>query len=333
MGSTGATGPTGPAGSISVSDVQGNTKTYAADTGTANTYAVALSPALGAYAAGVGVEFRVTNANTGASTLNVNGLGAKALTKSGTTALASGDLKAGQIVTAIYDGTQFQLQGVGGAGLPWPDLAFAADIPAASPNAMDDEFAGSSLNGSLWTTLNLLSGQSITVANGLVTFTTSSAIQSRLLAIVQPTPAGTWRVRTKIYQDCATSDFIGMGLCMRRTSGSLQCLGVVPMIHVSFNHQNTILALKINNVTYSSELDCYYYPGTTWYMDAEYDGTNVNFYISASGRSFSKCFSESAATFLGGAPDQVGLYMHPWCNTSNGNWAGQFSADFFRRIA
>lgn len=49
---------------------------YAADTGTANTYAVAPVPAYGAYFTGLVIQMAPANANTGTSTLNVNGLGA-----------------------------------------------------------------------------------------------------------------------------------------------------------------------------------------------------------------------------------------------------------------
>jgi hypothetical protein len=62
-----------------------------------------------AYFAGSTVAFVASGANTGATTLNINGLGAKSITKQGSTALAQGDIKAGQIVMATYDGTQFQL--------------------------------------------------------------------------------------------------------------------------------------------------------------------------------------------------------------------------------
>jgi hypothetical protein len=95
-------------------DAQNETYSYAVDTGSANTYAIALATAPSSYVAGLTVQFKIATANTGASTLNVNGLGAKSLTKNGTSALASADLTVGKVVTAVYDGTQFQLQGVGG---------------------------------------------------------------------------------------------------------------------------------------------------------------------------------------------------------------------------
>ena len=61
-------------------------------------------------------EIIFTNANTGASTININGLGAKTLKKSVSTDLASGDILAGQSFIIVYDGTNFQMIGLGGSG-------------------------------------------------------------------------------------------------------------------------------------------------------------------------------------------------------------------------
>jgi hypothetical protein len=48
-------------------------------------------------------------ANTGATTLAVNGLTAKAIKKSVSTDLGSGDIALGAIYEVVYDGTNFQL--------------------------------------------------------------------------------------------------------------------------------------------------------------------------------------------------------------------------------
>lgn len=73
------------------------------------TGSTAATSAVSAYAAGQVFRFVAAGANTGAVTLNVNGLGAKAVTKRGATALAAGDIAAGSVVTVVYDGTQFQM--------------------------------------------------------------------------------------------------------------------------------------------------------------------------------------------------------------------------------
>lgn len=79
------------------------------DTGSANTYVITLANAPTAYAKYQMFRFIAKIANSGASTLNVNGLGAKALVKNVNVPLITGDILTGQIITAIYDGTNFQI--------------------------------------------------------------------------------------------------------------------------------------------------------------------------------------------------------------------------------
>lgn len=86
---------------------------YAADSGAADAYVVTLAPALSAHVVGMPIRFKATNANTGASTININSLGAIAIKKNVSSALAAGDIAAGQIVTVVYDGTNYQLAGTG----------------------------------------------------------------------------------------------------------------------------------------------------------------------------------------------------------------------------
>lgn len=62
---------------------------------------------------GVPVRFLPANANTGAATANVNGVGAANILKpnnGGLTALTGGELRASQMATIIFDGTQWVLQ-------------------------------------------------------------------------------------------------------------------------------------------------------------------------------------------------------------------------------
>ena len=88
--------------------VQGGAATFITVTGT-DTLTGTVSPALSAYATGNQFSFLVANTNTGAVTINVDGVGAKAITSTGTTALVAGDMVAGQAIEIIYDGTRFQL--------------------------------------------------------------------------------------------------------------------------------------------------------------------------------------------------------------------------------
>lgn len=88
--------------------IQQQSYIYSADSGGANAYAVTLSPAP-SLVAGSEVCFLAANGNSGASTLAVNGGSAKSIKKNGSSTLGSGDIASGQIVCAIYDGTNFQL--------------------------------------------------------------------------------------------------------------------------------------------------------------------------------------------------------------------------------
>ena len=81
------------------------------DSGSANAYVVALAPAATAYVAGMQVDFKAANSNTGASTINVNGLGVVNILQAGGTApLFPNQIRLGDVVSITYDGTQFQLE-------------------------------------------------------------------------------------------------------------------------------------------------------------------------------------------------------------------------------
>ena len=67
--------------------------------------------ALSAYPSHLLIVAKANHSNTGAATLNVDGLGAKAIVKSASTALSAGDIVSGAIYLLSYDGTNFQILG------------------------------------------------------------------------------------------------------------------------------------------------------------------------------------------------------------------------------
>lgn len=79
--------------------------------GSANAYTLTTGQSLSAYASGQRFCIRASFSNSGAATINVDGLGAKNLTKNGATAVASGDIVSGSFYLIAYDGTQFQILG------------------------------------------------------------------------------------------------------------------------------------------------------------------------------------------------------------------------------
>lgn len=83
--------------------------TYGPETGVANAYVVTLTPAPTAYTAGMTIKFMAINANTGASTIDVNGLGVKSIKMEDGSNPAGGVIMAGAVVTVVYNGTNFQI--------------------------------------------------------------------------------------------------------------------------------------------------------------------------------------------------------------------------------
>lgn len=90
------------------SQIQGGTDKLITVTGT-DTLTGSMTPTLTAYAAGNQFSFVVANTNTGAVTINIDGVGSKSITRTGSTALVAGDLVANQVALIEYDGTRFQL--------------------------------------------------------------------------------------------------------------------------------------------------------------------------------------------------------------------------------
>lgn len=85
---------------------------YFVDSGSVNAMVISVpSPLVAAYAAGVPLQVKVAVTNTGAVTINVNGLGAVAVTYPNLSAIAAGQFVAGSILPLQFDGTRFQYLG------------------------------------------------------------------------------------------------------------------------------------------------------------------------------------------------------------------------------
>ena len=82
---------------------------YAVDAVGTDAYAITLPGGLSVPYVGMEIVFKAGTANTTGATLAVNGGTAKAIVKDVSTALATGDILANQIVKVVYDGTNFQM--------------------------------------------------------------------------------------------------------------------------------------------------------------------------------------------------------------------------------
>jgi hypothetical protein len=88
-----------------------------ADTSSSSTtYTCTTTPSIAALTKGDTFIFTSANqANSGASTLNIDAIGAKTLQKWEGTALAAGDIASGGALVVVYDGTNLQLMTIGNA--------------------------------------------------------------------------------------------------------------------------------------------------------------------------------------------------------------------------
>ena len=155
---------------------------YATTTGSANNYAVTLNPAPASLVEGLCVAVKIHVTNTGTSTLNVNGKGAKTIKKPNGNNLVSGNLKAGSVYTVRYNGTNFILQGSDSSGNATP-----GDVTAGKTFSNDDD---TDLVG----TLPILGNRSTTlIINGpgtpQVVIPSGRIDQSTIVAKIDPSKA------------------------------------------------------------------------------------------------------------------------------------------------
>ena len=89
--------------------VSGGVNSYSDSSGVANSIVVTTPLTLSGVQVGMSVNVKVANSNTGATTLNLNSLGAEQVTKQNGVALASGDLCANHEYTFVENGTSWDL--------------------------------------------------------------------------------------------------------------------------------------------------------------------------------------------------------------------------------
>ena len=103
---------------------------FAIDTGTPNAMVISLVPALDAYSAGTPLHVLVAHNNTGAATIQANGLGVRGVKRPDGSDLQSDDLVAGMIANLIDTGSVYQLQNAV-AGTTGESSTFTVGIPYA----------------------------------------------------------------------------------------------------------------------------------------------------------------------------------------------------------
>lgn len=110
----------------SVKDWYADLNATLASTGSANAYVLATNQTHAALADQSLLVFRANFANTGAATLAVDGLAAKAIKKNHDQALVSGDIEANQVVVVAYNSTDDTYELISSVGLNIQALVIAA---------------------------------------------------------------------------------------------------------------------------------------------------------------------------------------------------------------
>ena len=278
---------------------------WADDTGAADAYAFT-TPCLPATDAYDSILFRAANANTGASTLSINGGSAVAIKKSGSTALASGDIVAGQIVEVIFDGTNWQMvswNGVPGGVSSVPTaISMGPDWPPASANAMDDEFTAGSLGGA-WTWVNQGSATA-TLSKSILALECPTSASTAWHYIYQAAPSTPWEVQAK----CAflagfPTNFWSAGLVLSDSSGKIIHFGPSVNINVKVQYYNS--PTSFNSSPSGSLPDSS--NNALLYLRVKDDGMNLTFWFSMAGSGWHQFAQLSRTAFLASGPTRVGL--------------------------
>lgn len=154
----------------------GTGSNYYADTGGANAYIINPAPASTGYVAGQIYDVAISVANTGASTLNVNGLGVKNITYANGSALIAGALPTGGVARLVYDGSEFQLQNI---SPPGGAVSFTSITLSGSLN----EAKGADIPSATSTPIGAATGNFIHVT-GTTTITSFDTVQAGVRRIV-----------------------------------------------------------------------------------------------------------------------------------------------------
>lgn len=142
---------------------------YAADTGAANAYAVALTPPIAAHVEGMPLYFKAAHDNTGASTLAVDGMATKAIIMPDGSVLSPGAIKTGQAVICVYTGAAYMLASL----ITFPTVPVGTIIHTVQSSAPAGflKANGAAVSRTTYSTLFALIGTDYGNGNGSTTFT------------------------------------------------------------------------------------------------------------------------------------------------------------------
>lgn len=213
--------------------------------------------------------------------------------------------------------------GSGGGGSLTPDTE-----PTLA-NALDDEFNGSSLDSKWTITRGTLT--TTQVARGALYIVDNSTSADNIAGYGQAV-SGNFKIRAKFWLTGEGVDNRG-GIYVARGGNKFMVFGLFNnsgTFNWYVNKMTAVTGTGVSNlfVAGSGVSNGLQRGAGPFYAQIEYDGTNVKFYgalVGYDGYFDASIGSEAVATFLGGAPDEVGVY----CDRGNANGHGVLF-DWFR---
>ena len=261
---------------------------YPVNTSGTNNY-TGIVTGLTAYTEPLALALKIANDSNAACTININGLGAKAILKANGNAITN--MKANSIYTVRYNGTNFILQGEGGSG-----NATATDILAGKTASTDaGDVTGTIINrGAPTSALNC--GGSYNLAEGYYTggkvTANSLASQTGATATVADIISGktAWVNGTKL-TGTATIESLGGKAFVEGTAtasttngnfyegGTAINLRYIELTNVNFKPKGILLVEKSNQHRRCS----YYLGGYVYVLDTRSESVCTSINVNASG--------------------------------------------------
>lgn len=282
------------------------TANHCAPAGGSDTYACTIT-GLTALTTGGRYSFLADVANTGAATINFTALGAKTIKKvqgAVTTDLADNDIRAGQVVELMYDGTNMQM------------VSQLGNAPAGGGGVT---LGGAADPGTWWNQGSCSSAPSAG-AGGTLYWDCSpgdTAMHGRMQAVAT---GGNWAYAFGISGTCDGTD-CHFGMYARNTGGAAPFYGTGLS---SFNSKGMyIRGLSGTGTTVSAGTPELYISAPIAYFCIADTGSTMTSYYSVDGSTWNTIATNLRSTLTGGA-DQIGLAIR------NGSGTPKFTMRVWR---